>query len=194
MARIGDARWRYHFAVALIGKAHGIFHAMTCRLSRWRYPAGAQRGVHLANCIERLCVSRRARRATIFGGVVARLAHRIVLIGRNDGQPQILANWREVFGKARSTAEDAAEMLPSGDPQYAWCIRRDWSRPRLRDCTRIRRIEDRWLRRCKRYQRLRTCFIRNRAQHKKTYGYKPHFSRLRAAVLLPYRKGYQTAV
>jgi hypothetical protein len=33
--------------------------------------------------------------------------------------------------------------------------------------------------------------IRNRVQQKKTYGYKPDFNRLGAALLLPYSKGYQ---
>jgi len=66
---------------------------VTRRILWWRHPTGVQRGIHLANRIYRLFMRRFNRITTILVEVAAGVARWIVLIGRNDGQPQILADW-----------------------------------------------------------------------------------------------------
>ena len=97
VARIGHARRRDHLAVALEGEADGVFHPVTRLVLRRRHPAGAQRGEHVADRIE-LAVIRRPLR--IGAGAFPRIFRRIA-VGRDDRQLQILAERRQVIGKAR---------------------------------------------------------------------------------------------
>ncbi|MGA8649232.1 MAG: hypothetical protein WB677_01160, partial [Xanthobacteraceae bacterium] len=93
VARIGHARRSDHLAVALEGEAYRVLHAVTRLIPRWRHPAGAQRGKHLADRIEpmvvRCCVCISTAFIYIsaaFVGIATAFGRRIVVIGRDDGE------------------------------------------------------------------------------------------------------------
>jgi hypothetical protein len=69
-------------------------------LRRW-HPASPQGGEHVTD---------RIKRAVIRSGVIFVSRHRI-LVGREDGQPQILADGRKVVRKTGAPAKDAAARV-----------------------------------------------------------------------------------
>ena len=130
VSRIGHARRRDHLAVALEGEADGVFHPVTRLVLRRRHPAGAQRGEHVADRIELAVIGRPLRiGASAFPRIFRRIA-----VGRDDRQLQILAERRQVIGKARPEMEDAAERRMAGLPaeHAARCARRRQAVQRLR--------------------------------------------------------------
>jgi hypothetical protein len=97
---------------------------------RRRHPAGAQRGEHVADRIELAVI----RYALCIG--IGAFLHMLtcIAVGGDDRKLQILAERRQVIGKARPEMEDAAERRMAGVPaeHAARCARRRQAVQRLR--------------------------------------------------------------